>query len=159
MAGVFTERLLLKSAAIVFALMLWLVVSAQESAEAFVPVRLELMADSSVQLVGPLPEVEALVVGRGRELLKLYARRPVIRRTIRADVGDRLALRLRLDDVDVPAGIEARVREVRPRLLSLRLRRTAVPSVRAERPSVDTARTLDSATSDSGDTATAATLP
>ncbi|MGH7719107.1 MAG: hypothetical protein ACREON_09725 [Gemmatimonadaceae bacterium] len=125
-----TNRLPLKLAAIFFSLVLWLVVSAEEPTEEVVPVRVLLALDSQVTMRGPTPQARALVVGRGRELLKLYASPPVVRRAIGADVSETLTMELRPADVDIPPGVDARVRDVQPRTLVLRFdvtERRAVP--------------------------------
>jgi len=115
-----TERLPLKLAALFFALVLWLVVSAEEAAEELVPVRVVLVPlDSSVQLASPLPQVRALIVGSGRELLKLYATPPTMRRVVGRNPPDTLTLELRPQDIDLPPGVEARVRDVQPRAIPL----------------------------------------
>lgn len=119
-----TARLPLKLAALFFALVLWLAVSAEEPTEEWVDVRVALVHDSSVTLVDSLPSVQALVVGRGRDLLKLYTTLPVLRRVIDADTATRLTLSLRPGDVDLPSNVDARVRDVRPAAMSLRVRIT-----------------------------------
>lgn len=116
-----TERLALKLAALSFALILWLVVSAEQPTEEWIDVRLALIADSSVTLRDSLPEVQALVVGRARDLLKLYSEPPVLRHAVGADTPDRAVIDLRPNDVDVPGNVDARVRDVRPRQLTLRV--------------------------------------
>lgn len=110
----------LKLAAIFFALVLWLVVSAEEPTEEWVDVRLALIMDSTVALRDSLPNVQALVVGRGRDLLKLYAETPVIRRVVGRDTPESVVLDLRPNEVDVPNNIDARVRDIRPRQVELK---------------------------------------
>ena len=117
-------RLPLKLAAVFFALVLWLAVSAEEPTEEWVDVRVALVHDSSVTLVDSVPPVQALVVGRGRDLLKLYTTLPVLRRVIDADTAARITLSLRPGDVDLPSNVDARVRDVRPSAMTLRVRIT-----------------------------------
>lgn len=124
LASMATARLPLKVAAVFFALVLWLAVSAEEPTEEWVDVRVALVHDSSVSLVDSLPPVQALVVGRGRDLLKLYTTLPVLRRVIDADTATRITLSLRPGDVDLPSNVDARVRDVRPAAMSLRVRIT-----------------------------------
>ena len=124
LASMATARLPLKVAAVFFALVLWLAVSAEEPTEEWVDVRVALVHDSSVSLVDSLPPVQALVVGRGRDLLKLYTTLPVLRRVIDADTSTRITLSLRPGDVDLPSNVDARVRDVRPSAMSLRVRIT-----------------------------------
>jgi len=119
----FVERLALKAAAIFFALVLWMVVSAEEPTDEVIPIRFAPVVDSGVVIVGPLPTVRALVLGRGRELLKLYTAAPVIVRHIQGSENETVSLELGPADVDLPAGVNAVVRDVRPRHVTLRLRR------------------------------------
>jgi hypothetical protein len=118
-AAAFTERLGLKASALFFACVLWLVVGAAEPTEELVPVRFAPALDPTLELQNSPPQVRALVIGRGRELLKLYSEPPVVRRTLTGDVPDTVTLELRPIDVDVPPGIDAIVRDVRPRRIAL----------------------------------------
>ncbi|MDF2775639.1 MAG: hypothetical protein K0S86_5140 [Geminicoccaceae bacterium] len=111
----FTERLGYKAAALFFAVVLWLVVSAEEPSEELVPVRLETAHDSARVLVGSRPAIRALVAGRARDLIKLYDTPPVVRKRIGDDDPDTVAVVLTPDDVFVPPDVEAIVRDVQPR--------------------------------------------
>jgi len=111
----FTERLGYKAAALFFALVLWLVVSAEEPSEELVPVRLEADFDSSRSLAAAPPVIRALVAGRARDLIKLYDTPPVVRRTITDDEPDSVAVELTPADVYVPPDVDAIVRDVQPR--------------------------------------------
>ena len=124
LASMAATRLPLKLAALFFALVLWLAVSAEEPTEEWVDVRVALVHDSSVTLIDSVPPVQALVVGRGRDLLKLYTTLPVLRRVIEADTATRITLSLRPGDVDLPSNVDARVRDVRPSGMSVRVRIT-----------------------------------
>jgi hypothetical protein len=115
-----TERLSLKGAAIFFALVLWFIVNSEQPSEGNTAVELRVITDTLVELREPRPRITALVVGRQRELLKLSADPPVIRRTFTADTPDSVTLRLEPADVEIPTGIEARVSDVRPRQITLR---------------------------------------
>jgi hypothetical protein len=114
-----TWRFPVKSAALALALSLWMLVSAEEPTEAWVGVKVQLITDSSVSLVGEIPEVQALVGGRGRELLKLYTSGPEIRRVVSADTPNEVTLDLRPGDVIIPGNADVRVRDVTPRAISL----------------------------------------
>ena len=115
----FTERLGYKAAALFFAVVLWLVVSAEEPSEELVPVRLEAAFDTTRVLTTPRPAVRALVAGRARDLIKLYDTPPVVRRTVTDDAPDSVAIDLRPADVYIPPDIDAVVRDVQPRSLVL----------------------------------------
>ncbi|MDQ3697050.1 MAG: hypothetical protein M3373_03355 [Gemmatimonadota bacterium] len=127
-----TERLSLKAAALFFAIILWLIVSAGESTEKLVEVEFSpLITDSSVQVQSAPPRVSALVVGRGRDLLRLVGSPPIIRRAIGTDAPETMTFRLSPADVRVPSGVD--VRDIQPREVTLRvavMRSRLVPIVR-----------------------------
>lgn len=125
----FTERLQLKGAALFLALVLWFIVSATEPSEQLVPVRFNPLLDSTLTLMEAPPPVQALVIGRTRELLKLYAAPPTLRRLVDADVPDTVTIELRPTDVDLPAGVQAIVRDVQPRSITLRFATAASRTV------------------------------
>ncbi|HUF29835.1 MAG TPA: hypothetical protein VMM77_04155 [Gemmatimonadaceae bacterium] len=117
-----TTRLPLKFAAIAFALVLWAIVSIEEPTEEVVEVQLQPMpTDSGIVVRRPLPRVQALVVGRGRDLFRLAAQPPVIRIPIAAEAPETLTVRLIPELVELPVEITARVREVLPRSVTLLL--------------------------------------
>ena len=115
-----TDHLPLKLVAIFFAFVIWLVVSGERPTEMVVPVRVEIGVDTSVTLRGPTPEVRALVVGRGRELMKLWDTPPTISQRLGSDVPDSLAIMLEVNNVELPPGVAGIVRDVSPRSLRLR---------------------------------------
>ena len=115
----FTERLELKVTAIVLAIVLWFMVSARETTEEIVGVRFAPQLDSSLALQEPPRAISALVIGRRGELLKLVANAPIIRRPIDDEVPDTVSLELRPGDVELPPNVDARVRDVQPRRLTL----------------------------------------
>jgi hypothetical protein len=120
LVSLFTHRLPYKASAIFFALVLWLVVSAEEPAEQVVEVRFVPVLDSALRLVGARPEIRAIVAGPTRELLKLYASPPVVRRAFAPGTPDSVRVELRAGDVSLPEGVSATVLDVRPRTLALR---------------------------------------
>jgi len=140
-----TERLGYKGAALFFAVVLWLVVSAEEPSEEVVPVRLEASFDSARVLTNDRPAIRALVAGRARELIKLYHTPPVVRRIITDDAPDSVAVDIRLPDVYIPPDVDAVVRDVQPRNLVLVFDVTStrrVPVASAVKLVVDTAAGL-----------------
>ena len=120
LSGAFTERLLYKGAAIFMALVLWLVVSADQPAEEIVPVRLQLQMDSTLVLATPAPVVQARVVGPLREVLKLYATPPIVQRVLPEAEIDSIRLQLDPRDVVVPSGVNVRVSSLEPSTIALR---------------------------------------
>src|SRR6478735_1479514 len=80
-----TEHLPVKSSALFFAVVMWVIVRSEEPSEAWIDVHLALTLDSTVTMSAQAPSVQALVSGRGRELLKLYSAWPEIRRTVAED--------------------------------------------------------------------------
>ena len=117
-----TERLGLKAIALVLALLLWIVVSLRQPTEGYVRVRVAPTLDSSLVLIGPAPELQALVTGRAADLVKLYAAPLVLRRTIGGDVPDTLMLDVTAADVHVPPELTevVHVLDVQPRAVMLR---------------------------------------
>ena len=114
-----TERLGYKAAALFFAVVLWLVVSAEEPSEEVVPVKLEASFDTARVLTSTRPELRALVAGRARDLIKLYEKPPVVRRMVTDDAPDSVAVDLRPSDVYIPPDVDAVVRDIQPRTLVL----------------------------------------
>ncbi len=115
----FTERLELKVTAIVLAIVLWFMISARETTEEIGGVRFTPQLDSSLALREPPRAVSAHVIGRRGELMKLVANAPIIRRPIDDEVPDTLSLDLRPGDVELPPNVDARVRDVQPRRITL----------------------------------------
>jgi YbbR domain-containing protein len=119
-----SRNLGLKATAVFLAVVLWFVVNAKEPEIELVPVRFTPVLDSSLVLREPLPQVQAIIAGSPRELLKLNAARPTIRREIAADAPDTLVIDLRAEDVVLPGGVDAVVREIEPRSITLRFEST-----------------------------------
>ena len=114
-----TWRFPVKFSALALALSLWVMVSAEEQTESWVNVKVQIITDSSVSLVSDIPDVQALVGGRGREILKLYTSGPAIRRVVGPDTPNEVTLDLRPGDVIIPANADVRVRDVTPRSIAL----------------------------------------
>ncbi|HEY9515824.1 MAG TPA: hypothetical protein VIQ74_09110, partial [Gemmatimonadaceae bacterium] len=115
----------IKFAALLLALVLWMLVSAEEPTEKLVEVKVAVVTDSAVSLVSDIPVVHALVYGRGMDLLKLLASPPEIRRVVNADTPDEIQWDLRPGDVIIRGNnAEVQVRDVTPRALELRFQVT-----------------------------------
>lgn len=102
---------------------LWLIVSAEETTAEWVSVRIALDLDKTVALAEAPPTVRAYVVGRRRDLFKLISSPPTLQRAITEDDRDSVRIELRAQDLDMPAGTDISVRDLRPRLLTFRLKR------------------------------------
>ena len=123
LVGAFTERLAFKGTAIFLALVLWVVVNAEEPIEDVVPVELVLDHDSSMVLVGPDPVIRAAVLGRARDVTRLYSDPLQVRRSIPPDAGDSVRFELSRVDVLPPTTLsgEVLVRSIEPSMITLRL--------------------------------------
>ena len=111
-----------KLSALFFATVLWVVASAEETAERFVPVRFA-PALAGELVLDEQPELRALVSGPARELLKLYDTPPILRREITGAAPGEMRLKVEPSDVILPPGVDALVRDVQPRTLVLRIAR------------------------------------
>jgi YbbR domain-containing protein len=116
----FTVRLGLKATALFIAVVLWFVVNAKEPQLELVPVRFTPVLDSSLVLRDPVPALAAIIAGSPKELIKLTSSAPRIRRQITADSPDTVIIDLHPGDVILPDGVDAVVRDVQPRSLTLR---------------------------------------
>jgi len=120
LAAAFTVRLGLKATALFIAVVLWFVVNAKEPQLELVPVRFTPVLDSSLVLRDPVPALAAIVAGSPRELIKLTSNAPRVRRQIAANSPDTVVIDLRPSDVTLPDGVDAVVRDVQPRSVTLR---------------------------------------
>jgi YbbR domain-containing protein len=121
----FTQRLALKGTALLLAIVLWFIVTAKEPNQDLVDVQFAPQLDSSLVLKDPPPMIHALVVGTPQELLKLFAHPLVIKRQIAANSPDTVVVDLSTSDVELPPGVDAIVRGVEPRSVTLRFESTS----------------------------------
>jgi hypothetical protein len=126
----FTHQLPLKATAVFLAIILWFVVNAKEPQLELVPVRFTPVLDSALVLREPVPPLQAIVAGSPKELIKLSSNVAIIRRQISADTPDTVVLDLRPGDVSLPDGVDAVVRDVQPRSVTLRFESIASRRVR-----------------------------
>lgn len=136
----------LKLAALVLSLLVWVLVSAEETTSELVGVQLDLALPPTVALAAPLPPVRALVSGPGREILKLYATPLVIRAAPPANPGARWRLEIAPSDVAVTPAAAVSILDVQPREVLIELERLARRSlpVALRGPAPGTGVTLDS---------------
>jgi hypothetical protein len=124
LVAAFTHQVPLKATALCLAVGLWFVVNAKEPQIELVPVRLITTLDSSLVLRDPLPQIQAIVAGSAKELIRLNSSLPTIHRQISSDAPDTLVIDLRPSDVTLPDGVDAVVREIEPRSVTLRFEST-----------------------------------
>lgn len=118
-----TERLPTKLAALLLALVLWLVVRGEETTEIEIGARFVPVVEGPMVLTGEVPDsVQVVVSGRRREVLKLRANPPVVRRRFDEESPRRVRVTLQPADVEFPVGVEARARELRPSAFTLTFR-------------------------------------
>jgi len=114
----------LKLAAVVLSVLLWVLVSAEETASRLVDVRVEIELPPGLALAKPAPDVRALVTGPGRELIKLNASPPVIRAFVPSTAQPP---RWRLDAppsaVQLPGTVRVVIQDVEPRFVEIALDR------------------------------------
>jgi hypothetical protein len=111
-----TNRLPYKGAAIFLALVLWLVVAAEEPTSEYVPVELVLTLDSTLSLGNYRPpHVSVQVVGSAREVGKLQTAPPVLRRRFDAEVEDSVRVELSPSEIDLPPNVDVSIRDIQPR--------------------------------------------
>jgi hypothetical protein len=111
-----------KLTALLLAAVLWVVVAAEEPAIELmtVPLVIELPAGRSL-MDEPRP-VEVTFTGPARELFKLYATPATIIKSVPDTAADSVyTLDLRPTDVELPKNVAARIQEVRPRSVMVRL--------------------------------------
>lgn len=124
-----TTNWLMKLTALGLATVLWAAVAAEEPTTQLVPVQLVVEEPTGRTLTRQLPPVQALYAGSARELIKLYAQPPVIRRTIPDTVsGSEYLLELSISDLAVE-GAAVKAQEVQPRVITVRLDDVARRSV------------------------------
>lgn len=114
----------LKLAALFLSVVIWFVVSAREPTEEVVTVRFAPEMDSSLRLISQPPALRALVIGRGRELIKLYSTPVLFRPEFGPNVADTVQLTLTPSVVEVPPGVDILVRDIQPRTFEVRFAAT-----------------------------------
>ena len=117
-----TEHLAVKFSALFFAVVMWVIVRSEEPSEAWIDVHLALTLDSTVTMAAQPPTVQALVSGRGREILKLYSTSPELRRSVGMDDS---VFAVHPADVFTPNEADVKVVDVRPHFVHLPLAHVA----------------------------------
>jgi YbbR domain-containing protein len=120
----------LKVAAVVLSVILWVLVSAEETTSQLVKVDVLVEVPPGLALAKPAPEVRVLVTGPGRELIKLYGTPPVIRAFVPSTAQPP---HWRLDatpaTVELPAGVRVVIQDVEPRVVEIAIDRLVARSI------------------------------
>ena len=109
---------------------MWVIVRSEEPSEAWIDVHLALTLDSTVAMSGQPPVVQALISGRGREILKLYSSSPELRRSVAMDDS---VFAVHPADVFTPTEADVKVVDVRPHFVHLPLAAVAPVERRSTR--------------------------
>ena len=114
------KRWPLKLAALVLSVVIWIVVSSREPSEEVVTVRFAPELDSSLRLISQPPALRALVIGRGRELIKLYSTPVTYRPAFGPSAADTVRVTVTPAEIVVPPGVDILVRDIQPRTFEVR---------------------------------------
>jgi hypothetical protein len=110
----------IKLTALGLAAVLWAAVAAQEPTTQIVPVLLRVEPPPGRSIVGAVPEVRALFHGIPRELIKLYAEAPVIRKTLPDTItGSEYTLELTVSDIAVIEGAAVNPQQIEPQTIRI----------------------------------------
>lgn len=112
----------IKLTALILAAALWAATASQEPTTQLVQVALEIQPPEGRALRRSLPNVQALFAGSTRELIKLFAQPPVIRKEIPDTVQDsEYIVELDLTDILVTQGANVTPQDVQPRMITVQL--------------------------------------
>lgn len=119
----------LKLAALTLSLLVWVLVSAEETRSELVDVQVVLDVAPGMALANEAPVVRALVSGPGRDLVKLHDTPLRLRAAMPANPGLRWHFVIVPADVQVPAQLAVTVTDVQPRELLVDVDRLATRTV------------------------------
>jgi hypothetical protein len=123
----------IKLTALGLAAIVWAAVAAEEPTTQLVPIRLEVHPPEERSIVGSLPNVQALVQGTARELIKLYAAPPTIEATLPDTItGATYQLAFSIGDIEGLEGAAVSVQQIEPRTITIvldEISRRTVPVV------------------------------
>lgn len=112
----------IKLTALVLAAILWAAVAAQEETTQLVAVELDVQLPEGRALTSDPPPVQALYAGTARELFKLYAQPPMIRKTLPDTItGSQYTMELMLGELVAPDGATVRAQRIEPRFMTVQL--------------------------------------
>ncbi len=121
--GIFVRNWPLKLAALALAVILWVLVAAEETTSQLVEVRVEVDLPEGLALAKPAPVLRALVTGPGRELIKLYGNPLTIHASVPPAAPTRWRLVVAPSDVQVARTAHVSIQDVEPRTLDFDLDR------------------------------------
>jgi hypothetical protein len=120
--GALTGNLPLKLTSLVLALLLWLLASGEEPASSLLQVQVAVKPPAGRIMIRPLEQVQALVVGPRRELLKLSTAPLRLARVLPDTLeADEVRLELGPGEIELPRGVGVRVQDLQPRVLTVEL--------------------------------------
>lgn len=122
----------IKLTALALATVLWAAVTAEEPTTQLVPVTLNIQAPDGRTVNQELPVVQALYRGPPRELIKLYASPPVIRKVIGGTSSSSVDLDLRPEDLSLTIDASVTAQDVEPRRIVVALDSLAHTTVPVE---------------------------
>jgi len=131
--GTLIDNWPIKLTALGLAAVVWAAVAAQEPTTQIVPVVVRVEPPPGRNIVGTVPEVRALFRGIPRELIKLYADAPIIRKTLPDTItGSDYTLDLAIADIAVIDGAAVNAQQIEPASIRITLddvSRKSVPVV------------------------------
>ena len=108
----------LKLTALLLSLVLWVVAATGEQSSQVLAIPIEITPPAGRSAVWNPGAVNVLFVGSGRELLRLSASHAVFQRALPDTVtGGRMTIELTAANLRVPAGVNARVKDIEPRVV------------------------------------------
>lgn len=122
--GILVRNGPLKLAALALAVILWVLVAAEETTSQLVEVRVEVDLPEGLALAKPAPVLRALVTGPGRELIKLYSNPLTLHASVPASTQPtRWRLVVAPADVQITRNARVSIQDVEPRTLTFELDR------------------------------------
>lgn len=120
--GTLIDNWPIKLTALGLAAVLWAAVAAQEPTTQIVPVVVRVEPPPGRNVVGAIPEARALFRGIPRELIKLYADAPIIRKTLPDTItGSGYTLDLSVSDITVIDGAAVNAQQIEPQSIRITL--------------------------------------
>jgi YbbR domain-containing protein len=120
----------LKLAAVVLSVLLWVLVSAEETTSLLMRVPVQIEVPPGLALAKPAPEVRAFITGPGREIIKLYTTPPTIHAYVPSTAQPpQWRFEVTPSAIQLPANAKVVVQDVEPRVMDLALDREVTRDV------------------------------